>query len=252
LRAFLGSPDSSLATEALDALVATALDASAERALRMIAFDALQDTAQDVRARVADALKRESPDAFQMRFQGAEERMAADALWNDALGGSLPGSPRILRDLVAARAHSTPLASLQKLVDKLRATESNATAEAREEWQAVRGAVHQALAIRGSRVALYDLRESIAEASGRIPVSFLAALHLVGDASCLEALALAYSRAPADEDWSRYQLASAFRAIVKREKVTRRHVVLKRIARRWPETVSELTGAASAALKHTF
>jgi hypothetical protein len=77
------------------------------------------------------------------------------------------------------------------------------------------------------------LRESVERASGRLPVSFLAALHLVGDSSCLEPLAAAWNRSPEDE-WWRHQLASAFRAITRREKITRRHAILKRLAARWP------------------
>jgi hypothetical protein len=112
-------------------------------------------------------------------------------------------------------------------------------------WRAARGALHQALALRGSRVAVYDLRETLEEyaaargaAPAALPVTFLAALHVLGDDSCLEPLAGAWVRAdPQDERW-RQQLASAFTAIVKRQKLSRRHAVIKRITSRWPETVA--------------
>ena len=64
----------------------------------------------------------------------------------------------------------------------------------------MRGRVHVALAARGSRIALYDLRESLEAAapatsfSGPLPVDFLAALSTAGDASCLEAVTAAYAR----------------------------------------------------------
>ena len=61
--------------------------------------------------------------------------------------------------------------------------------EARAAWQNARGALHQALALRGSRVAVYDLRETIEQSRGPLPTSFVAALHVVGDASCLEPIA---------------------------------------------------------------
>jgi hypothetical protein len=94
------------------------------------------------------------------------------------------------------------------------------------------------LALRGSRVALYDLRETLEERSMRLPVSFLTALHALGDASCLEPLASAWDRAGSDrtadgQRW-RQQLATAFRAITQRERITKRHAVMKRIAARWP------------------
>jgi hypothetical protein len=56
--------------------------------------------------------------------------------------------------------------------------------------------------------------------------------------SCLEPLAAAWGaaepeRIPDGGRW-RYQLAAAFKAIVQREKITKRHAAMKRIAARWP------------------
>ena len=60
---------------------------------------------------------------------------------------------------------------------------------------------------RGSRLALYDLRDSLLETE-RLPVAFLAALEEVGDASCLEPLAAAYDASPRGSDpWWRDHLA---------------------------------------------
>ena len=78
----------------------------------------------------------------------------------------------------------------------------------------MRGAIHQALAARNSRLALYDLRESLLAAE-RLPVAFLAALDEIGDATCLETLAAAYDESSRSGDtWWREHLAQAFRAIV--------------------------------------
>ena len=57
-----------------------------------------------------------------------------------------------------------------------------------DEWTTARAAAHVALAQRGSRLALYDLRESL-ERAAPLPVEFLTALSLIGDASCLEPIA---------------------------------------------------------------
>ena len=58
---------------------------------------------------------------------------------------------------------------------------------------------------------------------------------LVGDATCLESVAAAYAHAPGGgDDWWRDHLADTFRAIVKREKLTPRHAVMKKIQKRWP------------------
>ena len=103
----------------------------------------------------------------------------------------------------------------------------------------MRGAVHQALALRGSNVAVYDLRETVAGTDGPLPGGFMAALQAIGDESCLEPIAAAFSRAPSDERW-RHQLAVAFRAIVKREKTARSGNAIKRLAARWPEAAAVL------------
>ena len=68
----------------------------------------------------------------------------------------------------------------------------------------------------------------------------LAALALVGDASCLEAIAGAYARAKAKDAWWRDQLARVFREIVARETLTRRHAVMKRIEKRWPGVLNDI------------
>ena len=97
---------------------------------------------------------------------------------------------------------------------------------------AARAAAHLALANRGSRLALYDLRESIESLRERIPVEFFAAVTAIGDASCLEPIATAYARAK--DDWSRRHLADAFRVIVDRENLTKRHALAKKIDKRSP------------------
>jgi hypothetical protein len=230
LRALLASSHTPTATAALDALVSAALNRKADQRVRLAAFESLQEVPGDVRDRVAAALREE----------GSMPRTAAaaDALWSDAVSGRLPEDPAALRDALHTRGGAAPLPSLHKLVDAVRAKESavNST-QRRAEWRAVRGILHQALALRGSRVALYDLRETVEGASGPLPVSYLAALHVLGDASCLEPIAAAYSRADENDAWWRRQLATAFQAVARRERISRRHAVMKRIQGRWPAAV---------------
>jgi hypothetical protein len=197
---------------------------------------------EGVRARVAEALQGDLDPGLKARaLDVSRDAATADAVWQDALEGKLPDTPGMLRDVAHTRATAAALSALQKMIDAVRAREGTVTTAKREEWQAVRGALHQALALRGSRVAVYDLRESLADTRGHLPTSFLAALHAVGDESCLDPLAAAYVRTPAGDARWKTQLAAAFRAIARREKVTRRHAVVKRIAARWPEAGRELT-----------
>jgi hypothetical protein len=122
------------------------------------------------------------------------------------------------------------LPHLLKIVERVRERERSESA-GRGAWAATRAAAHVALAQRGSRIAIYDLRESLETANAPLPVEFLTALSLAGDASCLEAIAGAHARAR--DAWWRHHLADAFRTIAAREKLTRRHAVMKRIAKKW-------------------
>ncbi len=231
LRGLLDSPHDRTAADALDALMSAALDTSAERRVRLAAFDALQEMPAEIRDRVAAAFEAEGG-----ATSGAEA--APQAAWADALEGRLPDDPALVRDLVRARGASAPLSELRSLIDLVRAREQATRGAAkRAAWQAIRGSLHQALALRGSRIAVYDLRESLEAGGGPLPVSFLAALHVVGNASCLPALAAAHAAAAAESPW-RQQVAAAFHAIAKRERITRRHAVMKRIYAKWPEIVS--------------
>jgi hypothetical protein len=228
LRALLDAPHAPTATGALDILVSTALNAHTATRVRLAAFDALQDMPDSVRAPVAKALAADPDPRFTARVvQLPREAAAADAVWQDAVEGRLPGNPSTLREAVQARAQSAPLTTLQKMIEAIRGREASVSGRARAAWLALRGTLHQTLALRGSRVALYDLRETIEQAGAALPPSFLTALHVIGDESCLEPIAAAYARAPSDERW-RVQLAGAFRAIAKREKITKRSAAMKR------------------------
>lgn len=246
LRALLDSPAGSTSADALDALVAVALDRHADRRTRMAALDALQDMPDDVRSRVAAAVA-DDPDASLKVHAGTSRTDAdsIDALWQDALEGRLPTEASQLREAVRVGAASTALSALQKLVDTLRTQESAMDARRRDEWIAVRGAVHQALALRGSTVAVYDLRETLTAATSALPTTFITSLHVVGDESCLDAIGAAYTHAsgatPEDAERWRQQLAGAFQAIVKRERIARTSASVKRLASKWPEAARVLS-----------
>jgi hypothetical protein len=231
IRALLDAPASAVRAEALDALVSVALDPLAPRETRLAAFDTLDGLPVDVRAGVGD-LRNPAADVTPDRPASAGESALSE--WRDALQGRLPASPASLREAIRRQAGTAPLTSLQKLVEALRARERDDPDQAAA-WTALRGTVHHALALRGSRVALYDLREALSQTRMPLPVSFLSAVHAVGDRSCLEPLARAFAQAAAPEDWWRGQLAAAFRVVMTREKLTRRSAVIKKVVVRWPE-----------------
>ena len=95
LRGLLDSPHGSAGTEALDALVAAALDPAAERRVRLAAFEALQDMPPDVRDRVAAALQADPDPGLKARAVDLpRDAASAEAVWQDALEGRLPDDPR--------------------------------------------------------------------------------------------------------------------------------------------------------------
>src|SRR5262245_37029476 len=133
-------------------------------------------------------------------------------------GGRRRSAAALARHAQARARRQARLTELQHLIDHVRAKEQREPDPGRrQEWRAVRGAMHQALAARNSRLALYDLRDSLMDAEP-LPVAFLAAIEEIGDASCLETLAGAYDASSRSGDtWWREHVASAFRAIVQRE-----------------------------------
>ena len=240
IRALLASSRREVARDALDSLVAVAVDRSRIAAVRIAAFDALAEVAPDARDAVQSALASD-PDPDVRARAGARVAPDATDAWQAAVAGRLPPTPAALKTLLAAARGRARLIELQHLVDHLRAHEQrDMDPRAREEWRVLRGAVHQALAARNSRLALYDLRDSLLGAD-RLPVAFVAALEEIGDASCLEPLAAAYDASSRSSDtWWREHVATAFRAIVHREGLTRRHAAVKRTMARWPEATADL------------
>jgi HEAT repeat protein len=154
----------------------------------------------------------------------------------------LPDDAGALRQALSRAGDAVPLPLLLRIVERVREREASSShaAGVREEWTLTRAAAHVALANRDSRLALYDLRESLETSAAPLPVECLAALSLVGDASCLDAIAAAHARAR--NTWWRQHLADAFRTIVTRERLTRRHAVLKKIEKRWPEVMGKGKG----------
>jgi hypothetical protein len=148
----------------------------------------------------------------------------------------LDDDPAALRQAIVHGGATIPLPLVHRIIERVREREASEPADRRPEWLRARAAAHVVLANRGSRLALYDLCESLKADAAPLPVEFLTALSLVGDASCLEAIAAAHQRS--DDDWWRLRLSDSFHAIVERERITRRHAVMKRIQKRWPKFVT--------------
>jgi HEAT repeat protein len=239
VRVFLHSSHSA---QAVDRLTAAALDGARPSPVRVAALRALADLGPATLAPLVDTLAQDPAPDVRAAAATADRRKAptrvtpSDALTAAAERG-LPDDPDTLKRAVVHGGADVPLTALLRIVERVR--EREALEPARQaEWASARAAGHVALASRGSRLGLYDLRESLEGGHDRLPVELLAALSLAGDQSCLEPIAVAFGRS--GDDWFRERLADAFRTIVQREQLTRRHAAVKKIEARWPDALRAL------------
>jgi hypothetical protein len=165
---------------------------------------------------------------------------AARAAAGSANGADFPEDGDVVRGWLTDAGGTVALSVLHDLVLALREHERSAGVDAiaRLRWMTARAAAHQALADRHSRLAVFDLRDTFDSATARLPVGFLAAVTQVGDASCLESLATAWQHI--SDSWMREHLATAFREIVAREHLTRRHAAVRRVIARFPAAAQAL------------
>ena len=200
-------------TEILDLISSIALDAERSKNVRLAALDALSELPRHV---------------VQPLLQQAD------------MGDGSPGTagfddPTAATEWIAANG-AAPLSILHDLVLDLRERERREpSTRTRQRWALARGAVHAVLARRGSRVALYDIRETFDAAHEPLPLDFLAAATTLGDTATLEPLARAWTAAAARETWWRDRLRDAAADIIRREKLSGRSAVVKRIRAKYPE-----------------
>ena len=196
-------------TQALEAVTAAALDKRHDGTVRLAALDALSELPPDLVAPI-------------------RERAPVDAGDRPALQ-----DPPSLGAWLAEHGATAPFSALHAAVAGAREREqAESPGRRRDEWTRMRGAAHLALAHRGSRVALYDLREAFDVARQPLPADFLSAAARVADESCLEPMARAWAGAKG-EPWWRSRLMETAADVVARLKLTGRHSTLRRIRAKW-------------------
>jgi hypothetical protein len=230
-------------TRVLDRLTALALDATRAGVERAAAVDALSAIPARTLRPLLERLRADS--SAEVRAAAELAGVTADdpvAELEDSADGWLARDPGALLHLVNSAGDKAPLSTLHRLIEKARSRETEGRPGLRRDWASVRAALHLSLARRGSTVALYDLREAFEAAHDPLPPDYVAAMTEVGDASCLEPLAVAYAAAHelADTEHWRRDLAAAFRTIVKREGLTRRHAALRRVRARFRNELNQL------------
>jgi hypothetical protein len=243
--------DSTRGAETLDRLTAVAVDRDRPDHARVAALDALRDVSAPALELLSASLQHDPSLAVRATVigpAGAVVLPPAEAL-EEAASGRLPDNPDTMRQWLAAAGPQVPLPTLHRLVQLIREREKTTSEPvARGAWTTARGMTHQVLAGRGSTVALYDLRESVESGEG-LAVEMIPALQAIGDRSCLEPIAAAFSKAASAADagasqaaWWRQHLAETFRAVAAREKLSERQSVVKRIRARWPDAAIALLG----------
>lgn len=195
-------------TRLLEAITAIAVDRRCDARVRVAAIDALSDLPEHLVRPIREQAP--PPEA----------------------GGPPLDNPVAALGWVEAHGGRATLATLHDAITRLRDSEGRAeTSGEREAWIKARAAGHKMLAERGSRLALYDARETVSAAQAPLPPGFLDAMSRVGDASCLEPLARAWA-ASRDARW-RDQLSNAARQILIRAKLSSRNAVVKSVRATW-------------------
>lgn len=195
-------------TRVMEALTAVALDIVRPAPVRLAALDALSN------------LPRHLVDPLLQHAHAANPPPGLD----DPVGA---------REWLASH-QGVPLSELHEFIVHAREAETReSSARRRQDWLVTRAAAHAVLAQRGSRVALYDLRETFDAAAAPLPLDFLVAAAAIGDATCLEPMARAWAAAPPGETWWRDRLADVAGDIMHRTRLSGRSNVVKRIRARW-------------------
>lgn len=198
-------------TEILEVLSRVALDPQRDSSVRLAALDALSEL---------------PPDIVRPLLQGVPASLRTVPTPVETL--QTLDDPLVMSEWIADHINA-PLSALHEAVTRIREKElERPPTPIRQAWTLARGAAHVALAQRGSRVALYDLRESFDSATTPLPLDFLSAMSALGDATCLEPLARAWSASP-DDPWWRDRLRETARDIVTGHHLTGRHATLKRL-----------------------
>ena len=199
----------------VDALVTLVLDPNRSQTVRQAALHALADLPESL--------------VEPLRQQLAQEI----GIENFTETTEIANNPATALEWLNTEGTKATLSEIHQLITYARAQEracENSTEQAA--WCHLRGAAHAVLANRNSRVALYDLRESMERASKPLPLDYLLAIRSIGDTTCLEPLGRAWSGASAEPWWCQ-QLADAAKNIMNRQKLTGRHAVVKRVRARW-------------------
>jgi hypothetical protein len=217
--------------EAMDPLLERILHEGEDEAVRRAASGALRFLTARERAPFLERLRARPHDAAGQRLLervlgGAPDDSATAAGGGKQAPSARPASGvgrqrREAIDRLVQQGGPAAMAALHELLERLpRANEKAAQAT---EVAEARGRIHRALAALGSRLALYDLRESLAVRPVPVPSLLLGAAQTVGDASLVSGLAALAVDDPTLHD----ACLAALTTIVSRERLRRTSAAVK-------------------------
>ena len=211
--------------EALDPLAARLLDEREEAGLRVVILDSLLTLQPPLAPRTLRPLLKRLASSSDPEV-AARARPTAGAALDDRLAeglasAGLPAEATARTIAALARRGATAIPALQRALERLGPLRRGADAASLR----ARAALHEALAALDSRVALYDLRETIEAHPGAVMPALLRAASRVGDASLAPALA----RAVAEDTALLDGCAAALAAIVARERLRKTSAAVKAV-----------------------
>ena len=145
-----------------------------------------------------------------------------------ALGDALdrveePLPLQVLVDVTGALGDKSLIYRLKDLIDRMAQREAvPAQSNGFDPMQRVRAKAHLELARVGSRVAIQDLRQALANPDQRLEIEILAAVELIGKRDEISDLLRAYAR---EDRFMRDRIASVVRTIMRRERIRRNSAV---------------------------
>jgi HEAT repeat protein len=126
---------------------------------------------------------------------------------------------QVLVEVIGALGEKSMIYGLKEVIDRVSTQEERSQgANGFDPLQRVRAKAHLELARIGSRVAIQDLREALADDERRVEIEMLAAVTQVGKRDELPALLKAHAR---EDSFMRERIAEVIRTIIKREKIRR-------------------------------
>jgi len=126
---------------------------------------------------------------------------------------------QVLVEVVGTFGEKSLIYRLKELIERI--SQHSPTDQGRDAFdltQRVRAKAHLELARIGSRVAIQDLRDALAESERRLDLEFLAAVELIGKRDELALLLRAYNR---EDNFTKRKIAEVVRTIMKRERIRR-------------------------------